>query len=118
MQGMKEFIPTEHKIQYANSLLKVGFSRIDIGSFVSPKAIPQMKDTGELLSKIEFEISDSKLSVIVANRRGAHDAVLYEQVSILGYPFSISETFQLRNTNATRKIFTANRGYSSYCYQE
>jgi len=101
MQGIKEFIPTENKIKYANSLLKVGFDRIDIGSFVSPKAIPQMKDTGELLSKINMDDSRSLLSVIVANRRGAHDAVEYEQVSILGYPFSISETFQLRNTNAT-----------------
>jgi len=101
MQGIKEFIPTEDKIRYANSLIKVGFDRIDIGSFVSPKAIPQMKDTGELLSKIEFDQSKTSLSVIVANRRGAHDAVVYDQVSILGYPFSISETFQLRNTNAT-----------------
>jgi len=101
MQGIKEFIPTEHKIHYANSLLKVGFSRIDIGSFVSHKAIPQMRDTEELLSKIEFDSSKSALSVIVANRRGAHDAVVFDQVSILGYPFSISETFQLRNTNAS-----------------
>lgn len=101
MQGIKEFIPTANKIKYVNSLLKAGFYRIDIGSFVSPKAIPQMRDTGELLSKIDIGDSQSILSVIVANRRGAHDAVAYEQVSILGYPFSISDTFQLRNTNAT-----------------
>lgn len=101
MQGIKDFIPTESKIQYANTLLKVGFHRIDIGSFVSPKAIPQMRDTAELLSNIELDSSSSLLSVIVANKRGAHDAVQFEEVSILGYPFSISETFQLRNTNAT-----------------
>lgn len=102
LQGIKDFIPTADKIAYVNSLLKVGFHRIDVGSFVSPKAIPQMRDTGELLNSIDYNSeTSSQLSVIVANRRGAHDAVNYEQVSILGYPFSISETFQLRNTNAT-----------------
>lgn len=102
LQGIKTFIPTEKKVAYINSLLKVGFHRIDVGSFVSPKAIPQMRDTGELLNSIAYDSDTaSQLSVIVANRRGAHDAVPFEQVSILGYPFSISETFQLRNTNAT-----------------
>ncbi len=101
MQGIKEFIPTEVKATYINQLLKVGFDTIDVGSFVSPKAIPQMKDTSELMSQLDLDSSDSKLSVIVANRRGAHDAIAFDQVSYLGYPFSISETFQIRNTNAT-----------------
>ncbi len=101
LQGIKTFIPTERKIAYAKSLMEVGFDRIDIGSFVSPKAIPQMADSGELLTALDKSSGDSLFSVIVANRRGAHDAVAYDEVDILGYPFSISETFQLRNTNAT-----------------
>jgi len=101
MQGIAEFIPTEDKAAYINKLLKVGFDTIDVGSFVSPKAIPQMRDTGLLLDRLELDDIDTKLSVIVANRRGAHEAVTFEQVDYLGYPFSISETFQLRNTNAT-----------------
>lgn len=102
LQGIRDFIPTQKKIAYVNSLLQVGFHRIDVGSFVSPKAIPQMRDTAKLLDSIEYnQDTVSQLSVIVANRRGAHDAIPFEQVSILGYPFSISETFQLRNTNAT-----------------
>jgi hydroxymethylglutaryl-CoA lyase len=101
MQGIKDFIPTEDKIAYINSLLRVGFQRIDVGSFVSPKAIPQMKDSGEVIRSLNLEKTDSKLSVIVANRRGAHDAVAYDEVDILGYPFSISETFQKRNTNSS-----------------
>ena len=100
LQGIKTFIPTEKKIAYAKSLMQVGFDRIDIGSFVSPKAIPQMADSGDLLKALD-KSSDTLFSVIVANRRGAHDAVEYDEVDILGYPFSISETFQLRNTNAT-----------------
>ena len=98
MQGLAEFIPTEQKIRYINSLLKVGFHTIDCGSFVSPKAIPQMADTAEVLDKINHDQSATKLSVIVANQRGAEEAVGFEQVDFLGYPFSISETFQQRNT--------------------
>jgi len=101
MQGIKEFIPTEIKAKYINKLLKVGFDTIDVGSFVSPKAIPQMKDTGKLLQLLDLTDTKSKLSVIVANNRGAYSAVEFDEVDILGYPFSISETFQIRNTNAT-----------------
>ena len=101
MQGIKHFIPTELKIRYINALLKVGFDTIDVGSFVSPKAIPQMRDTGEVIKGLELHNSNSNLSVIIANTRGAYDAVQYEEVKYLGYPFSISETFQIRNTNAT-----------------
>ena len=101
MQGIHEFIPTEVKVKYLNGLLKVGYDTIDIGSFVSPKAIPQMADTAEVLEQIEVEGSQSKLLVIVANERGAEDAVKQERVSYLGYPFSISETFQQRNTNTS-----------------
>ena len=101
MQGIHDFIPTAHKISYINRLLKVGYDTIDVGSFVSPKAIPQMKDTGEVIRGLDLENSQSNLSVIVANRRGAHDAVEFDEVTYLGYPFSISETFQMRNTNAS-----------------
>ncbi len=101
MQGIKEFIPTTKKIEYINSLLRVGFDTIDFGSFVSPKAIPQMKDTAEVLAGLDLDSTNSKLLSIVANQRGAEDAVKFEEITYLGYPFSISETFQLRNTNAT-----------------
>jgi len=101
MQGIKEFIPTEKKAAYINTLLKVGFHTIDFGSFVSPKAIPQMQDTASVLSKLELDESSSKLLAIVANKRGANDAVQFDEITYLGYPFSISETFQIRNTNAT-----------------
>ncbi len=101
MQGMHDFIPTQTKIDYINSLLKVGFDTIDAGSFVSPKAIPQLKDTAEVFSKLDLSGSSSKILAIVANLRGAQDAAAFELVNYLGYPFSISETFQLRNTNAT-----------------
>ena len=101
MQGILDFIPTKVKIEYLNSLLKVGFNTIDCGSFVSSKAIPQMQDTKEVLSSIDLENSSSKLSVIVVNERGANDAVLHKEVTYLGYPFSISEQFQKRNTNKT-----------------
>ena len=101
MQGIKEFIPTEKKIEYINTLLKVGFDTIDFGSFVSPKAIPQMKDTAEVLKGLNLENSKSKLLAIVANERGAKDACQYDEITYLGFPFSISETFQLRNTNST-----------------
>lgn len=99
MQGIKSFIPTERKAQYINQLLEVGFDTIDFGSFVSPKAIPQMKDTASLLSQLDLSSSKSKLLAIVANLRGAQEAVQYEEITYLGFPFSISETFQYRNTN-------------------
>ena len=101
MQGWPHFIPTEHKIEYLNALLQVGFDTIDFGSFVSPKAIPQMADTKEVLKGIDMNHAKSKLLAIIANIRGAEEAVAYEQISYLGFPFSISETFQQRNTNST-----------------
>ena len=101
MQGWKHFIPTEKKIEYINALLKVGFDTIDFGSFVSAKAIPQMADTAEVISRLQTESSKTKLLAIVANVRGAMDAVLHEKVTYLGFPFSISETFQQRNTNSS-----------------
>ena len=101
MQGIKPFIPTELKAKYINQLLKVGFHTIDFGSFVSPKAIPQMKDTAAVLSQLDLSSTSSELLAIVANRRGANDATQFEEITYLGYPFSISETFQVRNTNAT-----------------
>jgi hydroxymethylglutaryl-CoA lyase len=101
MQGMEAYIPVNDKVRYINQLLKVGFDTIDFGSFVSPKAIPQMRDTAEVLSKLDLSISQSKLLSIVANVRGAEQAVLFEEIDYLGFPFSISETFQMRNTNAT-----------------
>jgi len=97
MQGMSLFVPTKTKIEYLNALLKVGYHTLDCGSFVSPKAIPQMRDTQEVLDNLED--SSTRLSVIVANRRGVNDAVKHDRVHYLGYPFSISETFQQRNTN-------------------
>ncbi|PCJ67393.1 MAG: hydroxymethylglutaryl-CoA lyase [Bacteroidetes bacterium] len=99
MQGILDFIPTAQKIDYINSLLKVGFHTLDCGSFVSPRAIPQMQDTREVLDNLDVGSSNTKLSVIVANQRGADDAVQFPQVDYLGFPFSISETFQRRNTN-------------------
>ncbi|MBK9415853.1 MAG: hydroxymethylglutaryl-CoA lyase [Flavobacteriales bacterium] len=99
MQGIGPFIPTEVKVKYLNELLKVGFDTIDIGSFVSAKAIPQLADTAEVLARIDRRGSKSKLLVIVANERGAEEAVKQTSVTYLGYPFSISETFQQRNTN-------------------
>jgi hydroxymethylglutaryl-CoA lyase len=101
MQGLHTFIETEKKAAYINSLLRCGFDTIDFGSFVSPKAIPQLRDTAEVLSKLELSSTRSKLLAIIANVRGAEDAVRFDEISFLGYPFSISETFQLRNTNAT-----------------
>jgi len=99
MQGLEKFIPTEDKIRYINQLLKVGFDTIDFGSFVSPKAIPQLRDTKEVLEQLDWKNSRSKLLAIVANTRGAEDAALHEGVTYLGFPLSISETFQQRNTN-------------------
>jgi hydroxymethylglutaryl-CoA lyase len=101
MQGWKSFIPTEKKIEYINSLLRVGFDTIDFGSFVSPKAIPQMADTKEVIRNLEPGTSKTKLLAIVANVRGAKDAAAYEKINYLGFPFSVSETFQQRNTNSS-----------------
>jgi hydroxymethylglutaryl-CoA lyase len=101
MQGWSHLIPTQKKIDYINSLLQVGFHTIDFGSFVSPKAIPQMADTKDVLKALRLDGSRSKLLAIVANVRGAEEAVSYDEVSYLGFPFSISETFQQRNTNSS-----------------
>ncbi len=101
MQGWHAFIPTQQKINYINSLLQVGFDTIDFGSFVSPKAIPQMADTKEVIGHLEFGESKTKLLAIIANERGAKEAAAYEAITYLGFPFSISPTFQQRNTNST-----------------
>ena len=102
MQGIKShFIPTVDKARYINALLKVGFDTIDFGSFVSPKAIPQMRDTAEVLSMLDLQSTSSKLLAIVANVRGASDAGQFEEIDYLGFPFSISENFQMRNTGKT-----------------
>jgi hydroxymethylglutaryl-CoA lyase len=102
MQGIRShFIPTEVKISYINALLKVDFDTVDFGSFVSPKAIPQMRDTAEVLAGLDLTTTKSKLLAIVANVRGAEDACQFEQIDYLGYPFSISEIFQMRNTGKT-----------------
>ena len=97
MQGIKDFIPTAQKVAYLNSLLKVGFDTLDFGSFVSPKAIPQMRDTANVLSQLDD--SNTRLLAIVANQRGADEACSFERIDYLGYPFSVSENFQKRNTN-------------------
>ncbi|HMQ44602.1 hydroxymethylglutaryl-CoA lyase [Mariniflexile maritimum] len=101
MQGIKDFIPTEKKVQYIQSLLRVGFDTIDFGSFVSAKAIPQMIDTAEVLSRLDLSHTTSKLLAIIANTRGAEDASMHAEIDYLGYPFSISENFQMRNTHKT-----------------
>ncbi|CAN5889721.1 hydroxymethylglutaryl-CoA lyase [soil metagenome] len=101
MQGIHTFIETEKKAAYLNALMKCGFDTLDFGSFVSPKAIPQLRDTAEVLEQLDLSSSNTKLLAIVANARGAADALNFEEIDFLGYPFSISETFQLRNTNAT-----------------
>jgi len=99
MQGISEFIPTQQKIEYINQLLKVGFDTIDFGSFVSPKAIPQLKDTAEVLAGLNLSNTSSKLLSIIANDRGAETACTFEQINYLGFPLSVSEKFQKRNTN-------------------
>ena len=102
MQGIKShFIPTEKKALYINTLLNVGFDTIDFGSFVSPKAIPQMRDTAAVLGRLDLSKTNSKLLAIIANVRGAKDAAQFEEIDYLGYPFSISENFQMRNTHKT-----------------
>ena len=101
MQGIHDWIPTELKTKYINQILKVGFDTIDFGSFVSPKAIPQLKDTAKVLAGLELSETNSKLLAIVANERGANDACEFEEIDYLGFPFSISEEFQKCNTNST-----------------
>lgn len=99
MQGIKEIIPTDKKVDFINAILKVGFPVVDFGSFVSPKAIPQMADTAEVLNRLDLDNTKSKLLAIVANVRGANDAASFAEIEYLGYPFSVSEEFQKRNTN-------------------
>ena len=101
MQGIETFIPTEDKVRYINAILKVGFDTVDFGSFVSPKAIPQMRDTAEVLSQLELSPSSSKLLAIIGNQRGANDAAQHDEITYLGFPFSISPTFLKRNINST-----------------
>ncbi|MES2748342.1 MAG: hydroxymethylglutaryl-CoA lyase [Bacteroidota bacterium] len=101
MQGIKPFIPTERKVDYIQSLLRVGFDTIDFGSFVSPKAIPQMQDTAEVLAQLDLSQTNSKLLAIIANTQGAQLASVYKEINYLGFPFSISENFQMRNTHKT-----------------
>lgn len=104
MQGITKFIPTELKAAYINLLLQVGFDTVDFGSFVSPKAIPQMQDTAEVLKMLDMSNSSSKLLAIIANYRGAADAAKYKEITYLGYPFSVSETFQQRNANTSINV--------------
>ncbi|MGX7668779.1 hydroxymethylglutaryl-CoA lyase [Flavobacterium pedocola] len=101
MQGIKDFIPTEKKVQYIQSLLRVGFDTIDFGSFVSAKAIPQMQDTAEVLAQLDLSKTESKLLAIIANTQGAENASVHPEIQYLGFPFSISENFQMRNTHKT-----------------
>ncbi len=101
MQGIKTFIPTEEKAHYINQLLQVGFDTLDFTSFVSPKAIPQMRDAHDLMKQLDFANSKSKHLAIVVNLRGAEEACEYEEIDYIGYPFSVSETFQNRNANTT-----------------
>lgn len=103
MQGIASFIPTKIKIEYLNRLLKVGFHTLDCGSFVSPKAVPQMQDTPAVLEGLHLEETDTKILIIVGNVRGAREASLFPHISYLGFPYSLSETFQKRNTNSTMK---------------
>lgn len=101
MQGISQYIPAETKAEYINALLRVGFDTIDFGSFVSPKAIPQLRDTADVLNRLDLEKTNSSLLAIVANERGATEACNFEEINYLGFPFSISETFQKRNINST-----------------
>ncbi len=119
MQGLHEFIPTESKIAYINALLRVGFDTIDFGSFVSPKAIPQLKDTAKVLSKLNLEGTKTKLLAIIANLRGAKEAILHPEITYLGFPFSISETFQQLNTHKSiEEAFETIRQIQELCVAE
>src|SRR5262245_1437767 len=101
MQGLHDFIPTQVKAAYINALLRVGFDTVDFGSFVSHKAIPQLKDTREVLAALDLNGTSSKLLAIVANERGAEEAAAFDEITYLGFPFSVSEEFQRRNTNSS-----------------
>lgn len=101
MQGIHEFIPTAQKVGYLNQLLRIGFDTLDFGSFVSPKAIPQLADTAEVLGQLELDRTQTQLLAIIANLRGAEEACKYKEIAYLGFPFSVSETFQQRNTNSS-----------------
>ena len=105
MQGIPNFIPTKTKIEYINELLKVGFNTIDIGSFVSQKIIPQLSDTKQVLKNINLSSSKSKLLVIIGNERGAKEAANFDEISYIGFPFSVSETFQIKNINSNMFLF-------------
>lgn len=119
MQGWKHLIPAKEKIAYINSLLKVGFDTIDFGSFVSPKAIPQMADTHEVVRSLEAGVGSTKLLAIIANLRGAQDASVYDQIDYLGFPFSVSQTFQQRNTNSSiEESLTRVEEIQSLCVQK
>ncbi|HEX5625894.1 MAG TPA: hydroxymethylglutaryl-CoA lyase, partial [Saprospiraceae bacterium] len=116
MQGLHEFVPTALKVKYIQQLMATGFDIIDFGSFVSPKAIPQMKDTHEVIEALDTSASPTKLLAIVANKRGAAEACRYPSISFLGYPFSVSETFQIRNTNSSiSESFETVREISELC---
>lgn len=118
MQGWPHFIPTNLKAEYLNQLLQVGFDTLDFGSFVSPKAIPQMADTRQVLPQLQLHQSNTKLLAIVANERGTEDALQYEEISYLGFPFSISETFQQKNTNSSiEESFTRVKRIQNACLQ-
>ncbi|GAB3785862.1 hydroxymethylglutaryl-CoA lyase [Spirosoma horti] len=119
MQGLAHFVPTDLKIQYLNALLQVGFDTLDFGSFVSPKAIPQLRDTAEVLAGLELSGTKTKLLAIVANVRGAEQAVAYDQIDYVGFPLSVSETFQQRNTNKSiNQAFTEVMAIQSLCSQQ
>ena len=119
MQGLAHFVPTDLKIRYLNALLQVGFDTLDFGSFVSPKAIPQMRDTTEVLSRLDLSGTKTKLLAIVANVRGAEQAVAHNQIDYVGFPLSVSETFQQRNTNKSiAQAFTEVAAIQSLCGQQ
>lgn len=101
MQGWPDYIPVDQKVSYLNKLLQVGFNTLDFGSFVSPKAIPQLRDTAEVLKRLDLSQTKTRLLAIIANVRGAQDAVSFDEISYLGFPFSVSEEFQQRNTNSS-----------------
>ena len=118
MQGIQPFIPTEDKVRYINAILDVGFDTVDFGSFVSPKAIPQMRDTADVLCRLNVDSSSSKLLAIIGNQRGAQDAAQYNEITYLGFPFSISPTFLQRNINSTvERSFTLVQELLSICQQ-
>jgi hydroxymethylglutaryl-CoA lyase len=119
MQGLLNFVPTPTKANYINLLLKVGFDRIDFGSFVSPKAIPQMEDTDIVLALLDMDNTKSKLLAVVANYRGAEEAAQYDEITYIGFPFSLSETFQKRNTNSTiRQAFELVKKMQALCIKK